>query len=91
MSATCDGLAADHCCYLGAAGVCRYLEHDTVPGRRWACGLRRELGSWEPVHSDPRYIAHVRPFWDDYASALDCGLWPPPGETCGTCGVIGDG
>lgn len=86
MSATCDGLAADHCCYLGAAGVCRYLERDTVPGRRWACGLRRELGSWDAVHADPRYLADVMPTVQNLV-AVHCGDWPRPGETCATCGV----
>jgi hypothetical protein len=89
MSATCDGLAADHCCYLGAAGVCRYLERDTVPGRRWACGLRRVLGSWGKVHADPRYLANVKPVLVDIGVKVDCGQWPTPGETCATCGVTG--
>jgi hypothetical protein len=85
--AACSGLADDHCCHLGAAGVCRFLEENTVEGRRWACRLRRELGSWEKVHGSDRYRKQVRPLLDACGVAQDCGDWPPLGETCGTCGV----
>jgi hypothetical protein len=60
-----------------------------VPGRRWVCGLRRELGSWESVHVDSRYMEDVRPFWQDYRPELNCGDWPPKGVVCAECGVTG--
>lgn len=88
---TCAGTSDDHCCHLGAAGVCRYLEENTVPDRRWACGLRRVLGSWEKVHTNKRYLNDVKPVLTEIGVTVDCGDWPPPGETCGTCGVTGDG
>ena len=59
-----------------------------MPGRRWACGLRRQLGSWEKVHADPGYTTHVRPHWQPQGIA-DCGDWPRQAETCATCGVTG--
>lgn len=77
----------DHCCWLGGS-ECRYLEKE-VDGHPYSCALRRELGSWDAVHADARYLAHVRPFWDGFAPHLDCGTWPPPGETCATCNAVG--
>jgi hypothetical protein len=93
---TCLGNLDDHCCHLGRAfgGACRYVRDDgpLAVNRRWVCTLREELGSWSAVHSDPRYLADVKPALDAMPSFDgDCGDWPPPGETCGTCGVTGDG
>jgi hypothetical protein len=51
-----------------------YLEQDTVSGRHWVCGLRRELGSWDAVHTDARYLADVKPAWIEYG-VDDCGEW----------------
>ena len=73
--ATCNGNGDDHCCYLGEAGTCRHLEENTVPGRRWACGLYRELGSWEAVHADDRYPA-VRRHLTAAGITVGCGDWP---------------
>lgn len=85
----CEGNGADHCCYLpGEEGPCAHLEENTVAGRRWACGLYRQLGSWELVHADPRY-AHVKVALNAYRPNLLCGDWPEPGETCNECGVKG--
>ena len=91
MTTRCAGNADDSCCYV--AGVpCRFLEEHTVPGRRWACGLYRELGSWARVHADPRYLTHVKPHWENSPlRGQDCGDWPAPGVTCPTCGVTGGG
>jgi hypothetical protein len=50
------------------------LEEWTVDGRRWACGLFREHGSWEKVYTDPRYLTSA-------AHALMQGRWP--GLGCG--------
>jgi hypothetical protein len=72
----CHGNGADHCCYIGGR-VCPFLEEGTVPGRRWACGLYRELRSWDAVHADPRYLASdaarmMAERWPGYG----CGDWP---------------
>lgn len=76
----CHGNGADHCCYV-AGEPCRFLEVDTVPGRHWVCGLRRELDSWARVHTDRRYLDHVRPAWDA-AGVADCGDWMISGQCC---------
>ena len=81
----CQGTSDDHCCWL-AGKVCEFLEEDTVPGRRWACGLYRELGSWDAVHTDHRYEP-VKVFLEPHGFL--CGDWPTPGVHCGTCGVTG--
>lgn len=76
MATNCHGNGSEHCCWV--EGVeCRFLEVDTVPGRHWVCGLKRELGDWEAVHEDPRYLEHVRPVWDLH-SVRDCGDWRGP-------------
>jgi hypothetical protein len=79
----------DHCCWLGIHGVCQYLETDTVPGRKYACGLMRQLGDWELVHIDPRYLRDIKPKLDAMAITVEnCGDWPPVGEECGACGDV---
>ena len=79
MSDYCHGNGEDHCCYLGTAGVCEYIEEYTVEGRRWACGLYRELGSWDVVHDDPRYqpIKEILSEW-----GYLCGTWGPGTNQC---------
>jgi hypothetical protein len=77
----CHGNQPQHCCWV-AGEVCPFLEEGTVPGRRWACGLRRELGSWDAVHADARYIAHVQVEWDK-VGIESCGAWGPgTGQCC---------
>lgn len=51
----CTGLGADgdHCCYQ-AGQRCPHLR-ENEGGRRYACGLMLELGSWEAMNADPRY------------------------------------
>ena len=89
MAVGCAGTAQDHCCFV-AGDVCPHLEEHTVPGRLWSCGLRRELGSWEAVHADPRYLADVKPHIEaSPLGSMDCGDWPPPGVTCPSCGASG--
>lgn len=86
----CTGNNSDHCCYVNGVD-CPNLIIDVVPGRKYACGLRHELGSWEAVYSDPRYTP-IQAVWDTPGSNLagyKCGEWPAPGFTCGTCGLIG--
>jgi len=87
----CSGNTDDHCCYLNGP-VCPFLEEGTVGGRRWACGLRRELGSWDLVHADVRYIQQVQPVWEQVGlSTNKCGEWPVSGERCNTCGGVNNG
>ena len=89
----CPGDRDQHCCWL-AGRPCPFLEEGTVEGRRWACGLRRELGSWDAVHDDPRYLSTVAPEWaalppfeDGTPVIISCGDWPTPRNPCGTCGA----
>lgn len=89
----CLGDRDDHCCYVNGV-ACQYLEENTVPGRRWACRLRRELGSWEAVHADMGYQVNVQSVWDSLGTREDgtpviisCGDWPTEQGACGTCGA----
>lgn len=85
----CAGTSNEHCCHIAGA-VCPHLEEGTVPGRRWACGLRRVLGSWPAVHADARYLTSVKSYLKTTAlKDMDCGDWPPPGVTCPSCGAVG--
>ena len=45
----------EHCCWINNK-VCKFLEEYSEPGFRWSCGLRRELGSWDAVIEDKRYM-----------------------------------
>ena len=86
----CNGNSQDHCCYLNGK-VCVFLEEWTVPDRHWACGLYRELGSWELVHRDTRYQKHIQPFWDTHGPRMgvySCGEFPGPNK-CESCGKQG--
>lgn len=80
MARVCHGNGVDHCCYL-QGNVCPFLEENTIPGRRWVCGLLRELGSWDAVHADPRYIETVDSVFagivDEHGNRLiqSCGDW----------------
>lgn len=82
LEATCRGAGTpdgDHCCYV-AGEPCRFLEVDTMPGRHWVCGLRRELGSWDAVHVDSRYVEHVQPMFDRIGGS--CGEFGPAQKQC---------
>jgi hypothetical protein len=81
------GAKDDHCCYIGGS-VCPFLRDDGDAERRWVCTLRERHGSWQAVHADEGYLMIVRPELDRTAQA-DCGDWPGPGVTCGSCGVTG--
>jgi len=77
----CHGNQPEHCCWV-AGQRCRYLV-ENVDGRRWACGLRAALGSWEAVHADPGYIEHVQSEWDKLGVIESCGAWGPgTGQCC---------
>ena len=75
MADGCHGNGEDHCCYLGPAGVCPYLEEGTVDGRRWACGLFRRSGSWDSVYESIAYRRHVKPKLKALR-IVNCGDWP---------------
>lgn len=86
----CSGNTEQHCCELNGR-VCHFLEENTVEGRRWACGLYRELGNWQKVHIDPRYIKTVKPEIDKTPLVgLNCGEWPRQGVKCLACGGVGE-
>jgi hypothetical protein len=73
-------LDGGHCCYVNGV-VCDFLELETMSGRNFVCGLRRELGSWSAVHTDPRYQP-IQAEWDKVGIS-SCGEWQPrPGECC---------
>lgn len=65
-----------HCCYVQGK-VCEFLIEDHK-GRRFACGLMAELGSWDKVHADPRY-ALLAIHWKGQPL---CGDWQPKPGTC---------
>ena len=68
----CHGNAADHCCYFGGK-VCKYLEENTMPNRRWVCALMREHQDWDKVLADSRYQNNIVPLWEEY-------VWPSHGR-----------
>ena len=83
----CLGTKDDHCCYVNGKACC-FLEENTVPGRRWACGLRRELGDWDLVIASDRYQQAVAPYFGE----MNCRDWPdatsgPNSFVCEHCGV----
>ena len=78
-----------HCCWVKGK-VCKYLEEDSIDGRKWSCGLRRERGNWEDVYTDQRYIENILPFWIEHdIGTTRCGDWPVPGQRCDECGIDG--
>lgn len=90
MPRQCHRNLDDHCCHLLVSGKsypCPLLKESAEEGFKWACSLREELGSWDLVHNDPRYIEHVQPFWDEHGSRINqfnCGDY-----TCENC-IDGD-
>ncbi len=55
MVPECTGNRDTHCCYLAGGVVCDHLQENTVPGRRWACGLLVKYGSWAAMNRSPEY------------------------------------
>lgn len=86
--AICNGTSKDHCCWVGKQGICPHL---IVQNDEISCGLLNELGTWEAVYADPRYLADVQHVWDKIAPGKGCGDWPLPGTTCNACGVTNNG
>jgi hypothetical protein len=81
----CTGNNADHCCWVSGA-PCPFLEENTVEGRRWVCGLRRELGDWDAVLASDRYKTQVAPTLEP--RGINCRDYPEAlaGKWCATCG-----
>lgn len=50
----CHGNADTHCCVVNGK-TCDHIEENTVPGRRWACGLLRKYGTWAAMSASPEY------------------------------------
>lgn len=83
----CLGNAKDHCCYVNGK-PCLFLETNTVEGRKWACGLRRELGNWDDVITSDRYLVYVQPYFGE----MNCRDWPDgEGVNYGRCVDCGNG
>ena len=80
MTFKCDGNGPDHCCYIQNE-VCPHLEENTIPGRRWVCGLMRRLGSWDAVHTSVAYLAFPATAWR-VLSVPDCGDFIPRDDVC---------
>jgi hypothetical protein len=73
--------AGSHCCYQSGQ-VCKFLEVDTVPGRKFACGLRRELSTWAKVNVDPRYQA-IGEHWESGGQPFNyCETFQPSANQC---------
>lgn len=83
----CSGNGADHCCWFKGK-VCKYLEENTIPGRRWVCGLMREHnGDWDATIADPRYQRDIMPLmqrliWPGHGVEYTCKTWPSKGCEC---------
>ena len=72
----CHGNGPDHCCYI-AGEVCPFLEENTIEGRRWVCGLLRQLGSWVRVYANTEYQNSAAAKWfTDNHPGYGCGEWP---------------
>lgn len=72
----CDGggdAEGEHCCWV-AGEACPHLVVDGPTGRRFACNLFTELGDWDLVHADDRYLANPKPTWTRLG-VQDCGRW----------------
>ena len=87
----CLGNGADHCCYIkGEECPLLILNHTDETGhfRKWACSLRAELGDWDKVLTDTRYITTTEGAW---APGVTCKDWPD-GEGWNSigCSVCGD-
>ena len=78
----CRATPENHCCWL-PGGVCPFFDPVALAEGNGGCSLRAELGSWDAVHKDPRYLRDVAPHWPqvDY-----CGAYPV-NQRCATCGV----
>ncbi len=67
------GDSGGHCCTINGS-TCEFLTTvDEVP----RCGLLIDLGSWEAVHSDRRFLeAPVGLWFAENHPGFGCGDWP---------------
>ena len=85
----CLGNAEDHCCKIKGED-CKYLIRDYTDEnghfRKWACGLRAELGDWDQVLADPRWIEDCKDAW---APGVNCRDWPEEPAQWRGCAICG--
>ena len=76
MPLLCHGNCDSHCCVFRNV-ICPFVEENTIKGRRWTCGLLRELGDWDLVLADKRYKEIVQPLWDTIPERVgdNCRDW----------------
>lgn len=85
----CFGNKDSHCCSINGKD-CKYLEENTMPDRRWACGLMRKLQDWDAVLISKEYITDVK---GKFAHPeTNCRDWPDGiganSHNCVECGVV---
>ena len=74
----------EHCCWLNGV-QCKYLEENTVPGRRWACGLKRRYNTWDAAINSEEYKQDIEPHFGP--KGINCKDWPDiPHTKCFACG-----
>lgn len=79
----CHGNTEEHCCVFGSK-ACRFIEENTVPGRRWACQLVREHnGDWDAAIADPRYQRYIVPLLEHFELDYNCKTYSTEGCYCG--------
>ena len=83
---SCKGRNLDKVCCQTRNWTCPYLEENTELGYRWTCGLRRELGSWDAVLEDMRYIEGPGEYFKRFN--VNCKDWPDRSlnHACAVCG-----
>jgi len=87
----CLGNGNDHCCYVRGK-PCKFIitnyTDETGHFRKWACKLRAELGDWDKVLTDPRWVEECQGAW---TNGLNCRDWPdaPEGPNRGVCKECG--
>lgn len=85
----CDGNSEQTCCTIRGE-YCPYLifNYTDEDGhfRKFACSLRAELGNWDSVLADPRYVEDISGSWAD---GINCRDWPDAPlkhRGCNLCG-----
>ena len=90
----------EHCCYVDGQ-VCKFLETDAAPDRKYSCGIWRNLAAktpplgvkqvWDQVHDHDAYL-EVRLAFQRSGTML-CGgflgTWLPDGTIEGQCCFAG--
>lgn len=80
------GKGKNHCCWFRGI-ICPFLVPSNVEGFKWCCSLRRDLGSWQAVHTSEIYQRYVQPMFELIGHPdWKCGYYPPEGMKCNTCG-----